>query len=67
MTAIVRLKIPKVMPEPELDDEGNEIKVTIDESALEDIPFDDKCLKMVTKSGDQQIWVINHLAQKTLR
>lgn len=50
------------MPEAEFDDEGVEIKVNIDESTLEDVPFDDRCLKMVTKSGDQQIWVINHLA-----
>jgi len=52
MTAIVRLKIPKVQLTPEYDDEGNEVKVEVDESTLEDIPFEDKCLQMVTKSGD---------------
>jgi len=63
----VRLKIPKVPREPEMDDDGNEIIVEVDESELEDIPFEDRCLQIVSKSEDQQIWVINHLAQKTLR
>ena len=67
IAAVVRLKIPKVPKEPELDEDGNEIPVEVDESELEDIPFEDRCLSMVTKLEDQQIWVINHLAQKTLR
>lgn len=67
VTAVVRLKIPKVLPEPELDDEGNEIVVEVNESDLEDIPFEDKCLTCVAKQGEQHIWVINHLAQKQLR
>ena len=65
--AVVRLKIPKVPREPEMDDDGNEIVVEVEESELEDIPFEDKCLQMNTKIEDQNIWVINHLAQKTLR
>ena len=44
VAAVVRLKIPKVPREPELDDDGNEIIVEVDESELEDIPFEDKCL-----------------------
>ncbi len=64
---MVRLKIPKVPREPELDDDGNEIIVEVDESELEDIPFEDKCLQIVAKQDEQQIWIINHLAQKTLR
>lgn len=67
ISAVVRLKIPKVPREPEMDDEGNEIIVEIDESELEDIPFEDKCLQMVANAEDQHIWVINHMAQKTLR
>ncbi len=41
---MVRLKIPKVPLEPEMDDDGNEIIKEFDESELEDIPFEDKCL-----------------------
>ena len=67
VTAMVRLKIPKVPLEPEIDDEGNTIEVEVNESDLEDIPFEDRCLQSVTKIDDQQIWVLNHLAQKTLR
>lgn len=67
IAAVVRLKIPKVVPEPEQDEEGNDIVVEYDESDLEDIPFEDKCLKIEAKKEDQNIWVINHLAQKTLR
>ena len=67
VTAMVRLKIPKVPLEPEIDDEGNTIDVEVNESELEDIPFEDRCLQSVTKMDDQQIWVLNHLAQKTLR
>lgn len=37
------------------------------ESELEDIPFEDKCLSIETKKEEQNIWVINHLSQKTLR
>lgn len=44
IAAVVRLKIPKVPLEPEMDDDGNEIIKEIDESELEDIPFEDKCL-----------------------
>ena len=64
---MIRLKIPKIPAEPELDDEGNEIPAETPESDLEDIPFEDKCLSMVAKIEDQRIWVINHLAQKTVR
>ena len=52
VTAVVRLKIPKVTLEPELDDDGVEIPVDVAESDLEDIPFEDKCLSMVTKIDD---------------
>ena len=52
VAAVIRLKIPKVPLELELDDEGNEIPVEVDESDLEDIPFEDRCLSMVTKLED---------------
>ena len=67
MVAIVRLKIPKMPREPELDDEGNEVAWEGKESDLDDIPFEDKCMSAVCKKENQKIWVINHLAQKTLR
>jgi hypothetical protein len=53
--------------EPEIDDEGNPVDNDINESDLEDIPFEDRCLQSVAKHEDQQIWVLNHLAQKTMR
>ena len=42
--ALIRLKIPKVPLEPELNEEGQEIPVDVLESDLEDVPFEDKCL-----------------------
>lgn len=62
IAAVVRIKIPKVAPEVEQDDEGNDIVVEVNESELEDIPFEDKCLTLQAKQEDQNIWVINHLA-----
>jgi len=50
-----------------MDDEGHPIEVEFIESDLEDIPFEDRCLSSMTKVDDKQIWVLNHLAQKTLR
>ena len=70
VTAVVRLKIPKVEVQVEetFDDNDQPIPQSeIIESDLEDIPFEDRCLQSVCKQDDQQIWVINHLAQKTLR
>ena len=63
----MRLKIPKVPREPEMDAEGEEIPWEGTESDLEDIPFDDKCMAAVTRKDNQRIWVLNHLVQKTLR
>ena len=67
IAAVVRIKIPKVDPVFEQDEEGNDIIVEVNESELEDIPFEDKCLTLQAKQEDQNIWVINHLVQKTLR
>ena len=67
MQAIVRLKIPKIPREPERDEEGEEIPWEGNESDLDDIPFEDKCMSAVCRKDNQKIWVINHLAQKTLR
>ena len=62
MQAIVRLKIPKIPREPERDEEGEEIPWDGNESDLDDIPFEDKCMSTVCKKENQKIWVINHLA-----
>ena len=67
MQAVVRLKIPKVPREPERDEEGEEIPWDGNESDLDDIPFEDKCMSSVCRKENQKIWVINHLAQKSLR
>ena len=58
----MRIKIPKVAREPEVDEEGNEVQEDVAESDLEDIPFEDKCLSVACKLESQNIWVINHLA-----
>ena len=62
MQAVVRLKIPKVPREPERDEEGEEIPWDGNESDLDDIPFEDKCMSSVCRKENQKIWVINHLA-----
>ena len=67
IAAVVRIKIPKVDPVFEQDEEGNDIVVEVNESELEDIPFEDKCLSLQAKQEEQNIWVINHMVQKTLR
>lgn len=67
ISAVVRIKIPKVQQEPEHDEDGNEIAVEVEESDLEDIPFEDKCLQVVAQLEDSKIWVMNHLSAKTLR
>lgn len=52
ISAVVRIKIPKVQPEPQLDEDGNEIPTEVNQSELEDIPFEDKCLQVVTQLED---------------
>ena len=44
INAVVRIKIPKVPKEPELNEDGEEVPDETPESDLEDIPFEDKCL-----------------------
>lgn len=41
INALVRIRIPKVKPEVELDDEGNAIVEEYNEDDLEEIPFVD--------------------------
>ena len=65
--AVVRVKIPKVPKEPELDDDGNEIPDETPESDLDDIPFEDRCLQINASTDTQKIWIVNNLANKTLR
>lgn len=65
--AVIRIKIPKVPKEPEMDDDGNEIPDNTPISDLEDIPFDDKCLTLPCTLDGQSIYVINELANKTVR
>ena len=68
-SAIVRVKIPKVKPEPQQDEEGNDIIVEYTEEQLDeldDVPFEDKVLSFDVEKDGKKIWVINHLASKTL-
>ena len=57
--ALVRIRIPKKMPEPEVDEDGQEIEHSIDESELEEVPFEDKCATIDTVGETQKIWAIN--------
>ena len=59
INALVRIRIPKVKPEFELDDEGNPIVEEYNEDDLEEIPFVDQCAAIETVSQDKRIWVIN--------
>ena len=52
IAAVVRIKIPKIPPEFEKDEEGEDIVVEVNESDLEDIAFEDKCLSLETKKED---------------
>lgn len=65
--AVIRIKIPKMPVEIEHDADGNEVIPNVDESDLEDIPFEDKCVQIVANQEGQHIWVLNHLVAKTLR
>ena len=70
MNAIVRVKIPKVKPEVNQDEDGNDIIVEYTEEQVDefdDIAFEDKVLAIETAKDDKKIWVLNHLAAKTLR
>lgn len=55
----MRIRIPKIKPENELDDEGNVIPFNYNEDELEEIPFEDKCAIIETTNEDMRIWAIN--------
>lgn len=57
--ALVRIRIPKQMPAPELDEDGEEISHEVCEDDLEEVPFEDKCATIDTIGETQNIWAIN--------
>ena len=65
--AVVKIKVPKVPKEVEFDEEGKEIPDSTLESDLDDIPFEDRCLQINAQTDSQKIWIVNNLANKTLR
>ena len=65
--ALVRIRIPKKMPEPEVNEDGEEIERSIDESDLEEVPFEDKCATIDTIGESQRIWAINQQADRAIR
>ena len=65
--AVVRIRIPKMKPEPEMDDEGNPIEVEYNEDELEEIPFEDKAASIATVTDTHKIYAINQLVSRTLR
>lgn len=65
---MVRIRIAKKQPEPVEDDEGNMVTPEVNEEDLEEMPIEDKCLSVVTNSGEgQSIFVINQAAGRVLR
>ena len=48
ITAVIRVRIPKIIPEPELDDEGQPLPLEYNEDDLDEIPFEDKCASINT-------------------
>lgn len=58
VAAIVRIRIPKKQPEPELDEEGNEIvpEKPIDEDDLDEIECEDKAFSVPVNVNGQQVW-----------
>lgn len=58
--AVVRIRIAKKVPEPEVDDDGNPIEVEYKEEDLEDMPIDDKVLAVTTNDGEgKSVYCIN--------
>ena len=59
VAAVVRIRIPKQAPEPEIDEEGNPIEIdpaTIDWSKADEVPPEDKAFSMAVNVGGQQVW-----------
>lgn len=59
VAAVVRVRIPKQAPEPDIDDEGNPIEIdpaTIDWSKADEVPPEDKAFSMAVNVGGQQVW-----------
>lgn len=67
ISALVRIRIPKMKPEPEFDEDGVEIPQQYDEEELEEVPFEDKCASIDTTDDNQSIWVINQAADRAIR
>ncbi len=67
ISALVRVRVPKVLPEPEFDENGVEIPVEYNEEELEEVPFEDKCAMIETVGEGQRIWVINQAADRAIR
>lgn len=67
ITALVRVRIPKVKPDPEFDEDGVEIPMEYNEDELEEVPFEDKCATVDTVAEGQSIWVINQAADRAIR
>lgn len=49
---MIRIRIAKKQPEPIEDDEGNPVEQEVKEEDLEEMPIEDKCLAVVTNSGE---------------
>jgi hypothetical protein len=67
ISAVVRIRIAKKYPEAVEDEDGNPVVPEFIEEELEEIPIDDKCLSVVTNSGEQSIFCINQAAGRVVR
>ena len=53
INAVVRIRIHKMVPEPEVDDEGNPVEAEYNEDELEEVPLEDKAASIATVSDTQ--------------
>ena len=67
LSAYVRIKLAKVKPEMEEDEEGNLRPMIIPEEQLEDVPAEDKCLAIITQQNGKSLLVSNEAAGRYCR
>ena len=67
LSAYVRIKLAKVKPEMEEDEEGNLRPSNIPEEQLEDVPAEDKCLSIITQQNGTARIVSNEAAGRYFR
>eukprot|EP00352_Strombidinopsis_acuminata_P005337 CAMPEP_0176350360 /NCGR_PEP_ID=MMETSP0126-20121128/9417_1 /TAXON_ID=141414 ORGANISM="Strombidinopsis acuminatum, Strain SPMC142" /NCGR_SAMPLE_ID=MMETSP0126 /ASSEMBLY_ACC=CAM_ASM_000229 /LENGTH=184 /DNA_ID=CAMNT_0017700333 /DNA_START=1578 /DNA_END=2132 /DNA_ORIENTATION=- len=68
LKALVRIRIPLLRPEPEMDEDGNmKEPEKVPESELQEIIPEDKAAVIQPISGEYSVWVIHQHAQRLIR